>query len=200
MHHPSSMRLLVPLLALGLNVACSAPAGEKPASWDPSISLPATDGKEYQPLAAPGKKAVVLFFVSAYCPTSNTFVPEINRIIADYGAQFPMYLVHADSDLKLTDVLQHTEMNAIKATVLLDKEQRLPKLTHAHITPEVVVLTPDGETLYQGRINDLYLGPTRRQRQATTRDLRDALDAIQAGRPIAVGKTEAMGCRISGLK
>jgi thiol-disulfide isomerase/thioredoxin len=167
---------------------------------DPAFTLPGADGKDHDPFAAGDKKAVVLFFVSPYCPTSNTFVKEMNQIAADYGDRVAFNFVHSDSDQKLTDVLQHTEMNEIKAPVLLDKEQRLAKQTQARITPEAVLLGPDGATLYQGRINDLYLGPTKRQRQATTKDLRDALDAVLSGKPVAQPKTEALGCKISGLK
>ena len=164
------------------------------------MAFPGADGKDHTPLVAGDKKAVVLFFVSPYCATSTTFLPEINHIVADYESKFAFYFVHADPDLKQTDILQHTEMNAIKATVLMDKEQRLQKLTSAKITPETVVIAPDGKTLYQGRINDLYLGPTKRQRKATTQELRDALEAIQAGKPVATPKTDAVGCKISGLK
>ena len=201
MHHGACQRLFVSFfVALGLLLPVCPVAQSENASDGAPLTLPGADGKDYTPLSVAGKKAVVFFFVSAYCPTSNTFVPEINRIVADYSEQFTFYLVHADSDLKLTDVLQHTEMMGIKAAVLLDKEQRLAKRTQAKITPETVVLAPDGHTLYQGRINDLYLGPTKKQRQPTTKDLRDALDAIQAGNPVANAKTEAMGCKISGLK
>lgn len=164
------------------------------------IVLPGADGLEHTPLAVGEKKAVVLFFVSPYCPTSNTFVKEMNQIAAGYGGSFSFCFVHSDPDLKLTDVLQHTEINEIKATVVMDKEQKLASLTHARITPEVVVLGADGTTLYQGRVNDLYLGPTKRQRQATTKDLRDALDAIVAGKAVAQTRTEAVGCKISGIK
>jgi thiol-disulfide isomerase/thioredoxin len=167
---------------------------------EPAMSFPAADGKEYNPLATGDKKAIVLFFVSPYCPTSNTFVKEMNQIANDYSDRVTFYFIHADPDLKLTDVLQHTEMNAIKSAVLMDKEQVLAKRMQARITPETVVLGPDDQVLYQGRINDLYLGPTKRQRQATTKDLRDALDAVLAGKPVAMPKTEAFGCKISGLK
>lgn len=167
---------------------------------EPVLTFPGADGNEHAPLVTDGKKAAVLFFVSPYCPTSNTFVKEMNQIVADYGETFAFSFIHADADLKLTDVLQHTEMNAIKAPVLMDKGQRLAKLMQARITPETVVIAPDGTTLYQGRINDLYLGPTKRQRQATTKDLRDALDAISAGKPVPQVKTEAFGCKISGMK
>jgi thiol-disulfide isomerase/thioredoxin len=188
------------LLSCITTVLCFAPRAQSQAPAQ--LQFPGADGKEHTPLVVPAeKKAAVLCFVSPYCPTSNTFVPELNRIAADYGDKFAFYFVHADPDVKLTDVLQHTEMNEIKATVILDKEQKLARLTQAKITPEVAVLAPDGKTtLYQGRVNDLYLGPTKRQRQATTKDLRDALDAIQEGKPVANARTEAMGCKISGMK
>jgi len=167
---------------------------------EPPLTLPGADQQDHMPLAVGPKKAVVLFFVSPYCPTSNTFVPEMNKIAAEYADNFSFYFVHADPDQKYTDILQHTEMNAIKATVLMDKEQRLAKRVGAKTTPETVVLSAEGKALYQGRINDLYLGPTRRQRQATTKELRDALDAISSGKPIAVAHTDTAGCKITGLK
>jgi len=88
----------------------------------------------------------------------------------------------------------------VKATILLDKEQRLAKRVEARKTPEAAVLAPDGKVLYQGRINDLYLGPTKKQKKATTQELRDALDAIQASKPVATARTEAVGCAITGMK
>jgi thiol-disulfide isomerase/thioredoxin len=195
MHLPTFVLSLVALAVTTSSTLLHAQAPD-------ALLLPGADGNEHAPLTVPAdKKGAVLCFVSPYCPTSNTFVPELNRIVADYGDKFAFYFVHADPDVKLTDVLQHTEMNEIKATVLIDKEQKLEKLTQAKITPEVAVLGPDGKTtLYQGRVNDLYLGPTKRQRQATTKDLRDALDAIKEGKPVTHAKTEAMGCKISGMK
>jgi protein-disulfide isomerase len=185
-----TLTLLLAVLAFSFQVALA----------DPPLTLPGADGKDHTPLVAGDKKGAVLFFVSAYCPTSNTFVQEMNQITAAYGDKFVFSFVHSGADQKLTDILQHTEMNEITAQVLLDKEQRLARQMQARITPEVVLVGADGATLYQGRINDLYLGPTKRQRQATTKDLRDALDAMIAGKSVAVPKTEAMGCKISGLK
>ena len=59
---------------------------------------------------------------------------------------------------------------------------------------------PDGKILYQGRINDLYLTPTRRQRAPTTKDLREALDAIKAGKAPSAVSSPAVGCRITGVE
>ncbi len=182
------------LLGIALSAATCL-AAEEP------LKLPGADGHEYTPLVVPAeKKAAVLFFISPYCPTANTFMSEINKITTDYSGSFFCCLVHSDPEVKQTDVLQHTEMNEIKVPVLLDKEQVLAKRMSAKITPEVVVVSADGATLYQGRINDLYLGPTKRQRQATTKDLRDALDSIKEGKTVGTPRTEAMGCKIGGIK
>ncbi len=159
------------------------------------------DGKDHSPLAVPaGKKGTVICFVSPYCPTSNTFITELNRIAAEHGSAFEFNFVHSDIDAKLPDILQHTELMEVKSTVLIDKEQKLATLLKARITPEVAVISPEGKVLYQGRINDLYLGPTKKQRKATTQDLVDALEAIKQGKAPAVDHTEAVGCKISGLK
>lgn len=143
------MKHLLPALLLSLNLLAAEPA----------LILPGADGKDHTPLAVGGKKAAVLFFVSPYCPTSNTFVPEMNRIIADYGSAFAFYLVHSDRDQKLTDILQHTEMNAIKAPVLLDKEQRLARLAHAKITPEAAVIAADGTRCIKAASTTSISGP-----------------------------------------
>ncbi|MBL9116329.1 MAG: thioredoxin fold domain-containing protein [Verrucomicrobiaceae bacterium] len=164
------------------------------------LVLTGADGHDHKPFASGGKKATVYFFVSPYCSTSGTFMKEMNAITADYAERATVYFVHSDADQKLTDILQHAEMNEIKATVLMDHEQKLAQHFSAKVTPEAVLTTPDGKVAYQGRINDLYLGPTKRQRQATTKDLRDALEALLSGKPIPIPRTEAMGCKISGLK
>ncbi|WP_397381235.1 redoxin family protein [Prosthecobacter sp.] len=165
-----------------------------------ALELPATDGKSYDPAAAGDKKAVVLFFVSPFCSTTKSFMKEINQITADYSDRVVVYLVHSDPEITNEVAMEHAILSEVKATVLLDKGQALAKQVQARITPEAVVLSPKSETLYKGRINNLYLGPTKRQRAATTKDLRDALDAVLAGKPVPAPQPEAQGCKIGGMK
>jgi thiol-disulfide isomerase/thioredoxin len=169
------------------------------ASAEP-LTAKGVDGNDYQPLEPGAKKASVLFFVSPFCPTSNNFMPEINSIVKNYGDRVAFYVVEAEPGLQLPDVLRHIELSAITAPVLLDDAIKLAKLTGATITPEAVVLDEKGAKLYQGRINDYYLTPTRKQKQPTTRDLRDALDAILAGKTVNAPSVPAAGCKISGLE
>lgn len=177
-----------------LPILCAAPL----AAADKPIELTDVAGKAHLPLSAEGKKAVVLVFVSPFCPTSNAFTPEVNKLAAEYGDRFNFYLVEADTDIKLDDAKKHVETLEIKAPVLLDPQQQLVKLTGATTTPEVAVLAIGGtSTFYQGRINDLYATQTRKLKQPKTHDLRDALEAIAAGQSVANPKTKAIGCSIT---
>ncbi len=160
------------------------------------LVLPDLEGQPVVALDAGDKKAAVVFFVSPYCPTSNKFCPEMNGIVKDFGEDFAFRFVHSDTTVTEADRKQHAALMELAAPVLTDVEQKLAKQLGAKTTPEVVVVSPEGKTLYQGRINDLYLGPTKRQREVKTHDLRDALSAIRDGKPVATPRTEAMGCGI----
>lgn len=181
-------------LLLALVFATASPAAEQ------SLVLTDLAGKPHTPLVAGDRKAIVLVFVSPFCPTSNAFTPEINRIAADYADRFAFYLIEADPDIPLADAKKHVEMLEIKAPVLLDPQQVLAKQTKATITPEAVILAPEGTMLYQGRINDLYVNRTKKLKEPKTHDLRAALDAIADGQTVAVPRTQAIGCSISGMK
>ena len=170
------------------------------AAAEPTLELSALDGQKHAPLVMGGKKASVLFFVSPFCSTTKSFMKEINAIAADYADRAAVYVVHSDPEITKEVAMEHTVISEVKAIVLLDKEQALAKQVQARITPEAVVIGTGGKTLYKGRINDLYLGPTKRQRAATTQDLRDALDAILADKPVTEPQYEAQGCKIGGLK
>jgi len=166
----------------------------------PALSLTGADGKSYQPLELGTKKASVLFFISPFCPTSNNFLPEMNAIVKEYGDRVAFHFVEVEPGLQLADVLRHIEISGMTAPVLIDEGLKLAKQVAATTTPEAILLGPGAQKLYQGRINDFYLTPTRKQRQPTTRELRDALDAVLAGKAVANASVPAAGCKISGLE
>ncbi|MDF2375065.1 MAG: redoxin family protein [Verrucomicrobiales bacterium] len=190
------MRMLIPsfptLILLTLMAAAPVVAA------DP-VLLTDLEGKAVNPLDAGDKKAVVLFFVSPYCPTSNTFAPAMKEISEAFSEDFAFFSIHSDTSVSDQDRAVHAGMMEITHPVLKDGEQKLAKQLGAAITPEAIVIDPDGKTLYQGRINDLYLGPTQKQKEVTTHDLKNALTAILNGEPVPVPKTEAIGCTISGI-
>lgn len=167
------------------------------ASAAEPISLMDLSGTPHQPLAVGDRKAVVLVFISPFCPTSNAFTPEVNKIATEYADRFGFYLVQAEAGINVADAKKHAELFEIKAPVLLDPEQKFARLVQAKITPEAVVLSAQGETLYQGRINDLYATQTKKLPEPKTHDLRVALAEIATGKPVTTARTKAIGCSIT---
>lgn len=154
------------------------------------------NGVPRHPLDPGRKTASVLFFYGHDCPVSNGYAPEINRICSGYS-NFNFYVVQVGADLTATAARAHARQYHLRAPVLLDPRHELVKVAGATVTPEAVVLGRGGEILYRGRIDNQYaaLGKQRRA-GATQHDLRDALDAIGAGKPVGVKETTAVGCLI----
>ena len=55
------------------------------------------------------------------------------------------------------------------------------------------------QIVYQGRIDNLFAKIGKRRSRATQNDLRDALNSILKGIPIAVPKTTPIGCFLEKL-
>jgi hypothetical protein len=61
------------------------------------------------------------------------------------------------------------------------------------------VLDPSGKMVYRGRIDDRYLTFGKDRPQPTVRDLERSLEAVLAGKPVPVPRTQAIGCILSDL-
>jgi peroxiredoxin len=148
-----------------------------------------------------GKKAIVVFFTTTDCPLSNNDVPEMNRTAHDYQSRgVAFYAVQADTTIADADIVQHTEEYRFSFPVLFDPHKVLVKLTGATTIPSAAVLTPDGTLLYLGRIDNLVEDFNVRRQVPTKFDLREALDAVLAGKPVPHPRTKAFGCAVSSVK
>jgi peroxiredoxin len=148
-----------------------------------------------------GKRAIVVFFTTTDCPLSNNEIPEMNRTRRDYEARgVAFYAVQADTTIADADVLQHTKEYQFSFPVLFDPHQILAKMTGATTIPSAAVLAPDGTLLYLGRIDNRVEDFNIRRPEPTRFDLREALDAVLAGKPVPHPRTNAFGCAINSVK
>ncbi len=184
------------LVLLAVAVAASAcGAVQRPRGAEP-LAVRDLDGREHTVPAADAK-ATTLLFVTHDCPIANSYAPEVNRIVAAYeprGVAF--YLVYADPGLEPAAAKRHAAEYGYRCPAFTDPGHRLVKRAGATITPEAVVLSPDGKLLYRGRIDDRYVDFGRKRPEPTVRDLRRSLDAILAGKPVPQRTTKAVGCFI----
>jgi len=162
------------------------------------FSLADTNGGVHTPAEWAVKRAVVLVFVSTDCPLSNRYVPELKRMESAYRARgVAFYAVQGDATVAVEEVRRHAKEFAYTFPYLLDPSESLAAYTGATTTPEVAVLSPHGELLYLGRIDNRLEEFGQERVQVTQFDLRDTLDAVLAGKPVPHPRTKALGCAIT---
>jgi hypothetical protein len=167
---------------------------------DRPTALTDIHGIEQNPIKDRDAVATVLIFTMQDCPIANSYVPTLNKLIREYrprGIRF--LLVHVDPHITDESARKHAEEYQIEATVVIDRRHEWVEHAGATKSPEVAVFLPDGQILYSGRIDDSYAGLGKRRTHISSNDLRDTIDAILAGRPVAPRKTEAVGCFIPTL-
>ena len=131
--------------------------------------------------------AVVVIFRSTLCPYSNYYNDLLREMTAQYGRKRVLFVaVHSDRWETEADIRAHAGKHGHTFPVIRDADGRLAKLLNARRTPEVFVVDGEGKLRYHGRI----------AAKIGTPDLRNALDALLAGRPIEPAVTKAFGCAI----
>jgi len=164
-----------------------------------------TSGQPVTRLAAPGTKAVVLFFVASDCPISNRYIPEIRGLEEKLASQHVVFwFVYPNFGETSSGVRQHEVAYGSEKHILLDPDHRLVTLAHAKLTPESAILVPerpDAETfrtVYHGRIDDRYVQFGQERPKATQHDLERAIGDVLQHRSVEQPNGPAVGCGIIG--
>jgi hypothetical protein len=175
----------LPLLALGTIL-------------HPGVAVRDIDGVMREPLKVEKGHAEALFFITNDCPVSNYYSHEIRRICDDYEKRgIGCMLVYTDPTLTDDQARQHAKDYGHGAyPKIVDRAHALVKATGAAVTPTAVVVKPDESIAYRGRIDNFYAGLGRPRRIVTEHDLREALDSVLAGKPVANPETSPVGCYI----
>ena len=167
---------------------------------DPSIGLTDLSGKLQHPFRT-STKASLVFFITNDCPISNAYAREIRRICEAYEGRVSCALDYTDPTLKVEEARKHfAEFGHGAYPAFVDTKHSLVKAAGAEITPEALLVTPDGKIAYRGRIDDKNVALGVARPKATRADLITAIDAVLAGKPVEVARTQAVGCFITPLE
>jgi peroxiredoxin len=164
----------------------------------PTFSLPDTDGAVHKPGDAP---ATVVVFTCNHCPYALAWHERIVAVARDYAPRGVRTLAINPND---SDRYPRDSVEAMRARVrdgefdgvpyLRDESQEVARSYDAKTTPDVFVLDERGALRYRGAPDADYEDPSQNAAY-----LRDALDAVLAGRDPSPLETPPVGCSIKWM-
>jgi thiol-disulfide isomerase/thioredoxin len=171
----------------------------------PDFALPGTDDKIHKLADYKDSPFLMVMFICNHCPTSQLYEGRIKKLVEDYRDKGVAFVAIEPNDAKAillselgyTDVTDDMEGMKIRAAYrhfnfpyLYDGDtQSVTQAYGAQATPHVFLFDQQRILRYEGRIDN-----SQRESLARTGDARAALDALLAGKPVAVGHLSAFGC------
>ena len=144
------------------------------------------------------KKAVAVIFSCNHCPYVRAWEDRMIQIQADYAEKgVQLIAINANDAAKYPDdsfpkMKERAQEKGFNFPYLYDETQEVARAYGAERTPEVFLFDQDRVLRYHGAIDDNYEDPS----AVRTHYLREALDAVLAGRDPAIKETPPVGCTI----
>ena len=135
----------------------------------------------------------VVMFISTRCPVSNAYDDRMEQLERAYGSRGVRFLgINSNVNEPPEEIAEHARRHGFTFTVVKDDRNRTADAYGAQHTPEIYVVDSAGVVRYHGRIDENMDDAS----AVKSPDLRNALDALLAGRPAPVASTKAFGCSI----
>lgn len=200
----------VAAIALMLAAALPASAGQYNKVVDlgaplPSFTdLPATDGSRVSS-ADLSEDVVVLVFLANHCPWVRGMDGDLVKLAREIQGESVRVVgvsVNRREADRLPAMIEHAKKAGYPFTYVYDESQELGRRLGATRTPEYFVFGKDRRLAYMGLLHD---SPAMERRDGTVNYtegtpsefyVRDAVEALLAGRPVSQGETRAHGCSV----
>jgi peroxiredoxin len=156
-------------------------------------------GQTYSLDSFAGKTALLVMFICRHCPYVEHVEEELARIGHDYRdtalgivgissndpAQYP-----DDAPPRLKEM---AERLCFTFPFCFDETQDVARAYRAACTPDFYLFNREQRLVYRGQLDDSRPGSNK---PVTGRDLRAAIDATLAGKPVDSRQKASMGCSI----
>lgn len=167
--------------------------GDAAPAWE---NLPGTDGEKHSLADLKDAKAVVVVFTCNHCPVAVANEDRLNALAKDYaekGVKLVAISVSTMDSDKLPKMKERAAEKGFPFAYLYDESQEIGRQFGASTTPEVFVLDGERKIAYMGGLDNNAMDATR----ASEHYVRNALDAVLAGKKVEKSETKAVGCGIT---
>lgn len=182
------------ILLTGTLAARQAGAAGPISMW--KLTLRDAQGRS---IVLPPSEYTVVCFLGTECPLARLYGPRLQRLADRFGEQGVAFLgVNSNAQDSPLEIAEYARDVGVDFPIAKDADQSVLAAFDAQRTPEVFVIDARGWVRYQGRIDDQY-EPGMSRNQPAEHDLRDAIESLLAGRPVARAKTAGVGCLITRI-
>lgn len=200
--------LLVALAAAGVATGAEEIKTLEIGAQAPDFALPGVDGKIHKLADYSDAKILVIVFTCNHCPTAQAYESRIKKLVVDYKDKGVALVAISPNDpnavrldeLGYTDVSDSLDDMKIRFKdkqwsfpYLYDGEnQNVSKAYGPVSTPHVFIFDDQRKLRYAGRVDNNERDPGK----VTSRDARNAIEALLKGEPVPVETTRTFGCSI----
>lgn len=136
------------------------------------------------------KEALVVVFLSAKCPCSNSHIEELSKLSSDFP-NFSFVGIHSNMDESELQSEEYFKKVKLPFPVIQDREANYADQFAAFKTPHSFILNYKGEVLYQGGVSNSH-----DLKNSNRLFLREALEDVSKGQKVRNSEGRTLGCFI----
>ena len=166
----------------------------------PEFELPSVDGETFDLGKFAEADALLVMFICNHCPYVRHIEKELSTIVSEYSDRglAAVGICSNDVDQEPEDtpegLKEQIERVGFTFPYLIDESQDAARTYKAACTPDLYLFDGDRRLAYRGRLD---ASRPRNDEPITGEDLRNAIDAVLAGRDAPGEQMPSMGCAIS---
>ncbi|MCA9608079.1 MAG: thioredoxin family protein [Myxococcales bacterium] len=156
------------------------------------------DGQQTSIASVAGEHGTLVIFTCNHCPWAQAWESRITALGNTYRQRGVGVIAINSNDPEefaadgYPQMQERARAAGMQFPYVVDETSNVARAFGATRTPEAFLFDGRGHLVYHGAIDDNAHEPAQVQHHY----LRDALDAVVAGRPIAEGETRFLGCTI----
>ncbi len=162
------------------------------------VKMKGVDGSEKTLAAVQEKNGTLVVFTCNHCPFAKMWEERIVNLGNTYSAKGIGVIAINANDPKVAaedayDVMQQrAKERGMQYPYVVDDTSNVARAFGATRTPEAFLFDKDGKLVYHGAIDDNGQEPSKVENAY----LKNALDAVVAGKEVSVKETKSIGCGI----
>lgn len=165
----------------------------------PDFKLPDTSGRTVSLADFKNAPALLVLFICNHCPYVKHIRAGLAQLARDYTPKgVAVVAINSNDVANYPDDSPARMKEEVKSAgytfpYLYDETQAVAKAYRAACTPDIYLFDKNHKLVYRGQMDDSRPGSNL---PVTGKDLRAALDAVLAGKPVSPNQKASVGCNI----